>query len=165
MNPAQRRLLQMIYAVLIKGESVWSVTAYIKPDSLNYAAKCDKLLILMADCALWWANALHQIAGLGDLDDLIVTSDHRPGDARTHGEIPCLAFDLRGNSSRRRYFVLEGIRAAGFTRYSDVYADGHIHVDIGDLVKPLDYVPFVVWNPGDKGKSIDKPSGPKMKKA
>lgn len=154
MTPAAARLLRMVYAVYGQNKSVWSVTEYIQPDDLDYAAQCHKLLILMWDCAFWHANELSVQAGLGEIHGQFkVTSDRRVGDPRTHGESPkCLALDVRAKSSRLRYFILAGVQAVGFTRYSDVYEDGHIHADIGDFVKPDKYPPFVVWNPGDRGK-------------
>jgi hypothetical protein len=119
---------------------IWNVIDYFKPDEFDYGARVHPLLLIMLDNARWEASRL-----AGDAVRFTVTSDHRPGDDKTHGEDPCLGVDLHAHSSASRFYIVQGLLAAGFTRVGIYCDDHHIHADIGNVIMSEKYPSNVMW--------------------
>ena len=153
MNLIQRELLEKLNAVFVLNKPVWSMLQHLNPGMFEHSAQMHPLLLVMLDTAISHAQ-LESLYYDNTKLEIVITSDYRPGDSLTHGLKPCPAVDVRAKGSRRRHYLLAGLREVGFTRVSDIYSDGHIHADCADLIDPVRWPPRVSWNPGDKGKKI-----------
>ena len=135
-----QRKFDQLHRLNTKDESIWSILEYYEPNEFNYGARISHLLLIMLDSARWEATRL-----AGEDIRFTITSDFRERDDKTHGEDPCLGVDIRVRSSRARYFILQGLLNAGFTRIGIYCDDAHIHADIGDLFFSDKYPAEVSW--------------------
>ena len=147
----QERQIWMLIQFYHHEKSIWSLLKHFTPADFNWPAKIHPLLLIKLDCARWEATRLRQIRNNDQLLQVpfVVTSDHRPGDPKAHGENPSLAVDLSCKKetaenydmteAQYRWYILQGLLAVGFNRVGHYAGDLHLHADIGDYIKPSKY--------------------------
>lgn len=139
MTTIQERLLIMILR-WHDGESIWKICEYMSKRDFKHPTVIHPLLVIMLDCVR--ADATKRA---GHKVPVVITSDWRSGDDKTHGEVPCLGVDLRAKTSKQRYFLLTAATEVGFTRKGIYCDDLHLHLDIGNLIDNVKYPRNVTW--------------------
>jgi uncharacterized protein YcbK (DUF882 family) len=105
-----------------------------------------------------WLNAVREQAGV----PMRITSDYRSPDrnlavggaqASSHCDTPCNAVDIGQriapddpNGNLARFKIVQAALALGCTRIG-IYANGSVHLDRTEQVRPADRLWFVVNNP------------------
>lgn len=118
----------------------WHLLRYVTPKAFENPGMMHGFLLIMLDALRWQATRLAQKE-----IPIIITSDYRKGDDKTHGEQPCLGVDIRVRNSEERFYLLKAAFDVGFTRIGIYCDDHHLHVDIGDYVKGGKYPANTVW--------------------
>ena len=136
------RLRQKIIAFSLEENSQlpWKHLKYITPNDFKNPAKQHPIWLLYLDNLRWEATRL-----AGRNIKVIITSDFRPGDKKTHGTDPCVGSDVRVKTSGDRYFLLWAAFNLGIKRIGLYCDDLHLHFDIGDLIYGGKWPTEVAW--------------------
>jgi hypothetical protein len=130
----------------------WGLLEYFEPDEFVYPAQMAPEFLCYLDCVRWEATRLARMLVDDAEIEMEITSDHRPGDTRSHGSNPCWAVDIRCRDNTTRYFITTAAYEVGFKRIGVRYHDndrdrdvGHIHLDLADRVNSDRFPSFVMW--------------------
>ena len=139
-GPERLRRKIILYTQRDNDQLPWNLLKFITPDDFKKPAKQHPIWLLYLDSLRWEATRL-----AGRTVRVIITSDYREGDPKTHGTNPCVAADIRAKTSGDRYFLLWAAFNLGIKRIGLYCDDLHLHFDIGDLIYGGKWPTEVAW--------------------
>jgi uncharacterized protein YcbK (DUF882 family) len=143
----QKHLLNLIYKRYSEEYPLSGLLHHFQREYSTYGSQVHPLLWMMLD-------AMREEAG----HPIFITSHFRRTSTTTHGGTmsgtpPAIGVDIRCWHSRPRMALHDAARAVGFSRIGHYCDDGHIHVDIGNLVDPEKWPEEVFFLPKPRGSN------------